>query len=226
MPKLLGQTLLELNNPAPEYKADEDYQSDSSNESDTLELSRSHYQKVGKSVLRPVPSHYPGKQVSRKELTAMQTISENSDESQNSSMGSSDEYSTHMESAVDSDEELHSNVSNQSEDDDVDDNTHISDQIASQLAKMEKDSEYMMKTITNSAKLDVEKGEHVRTQVSVWEALLDLRIRLQKSLDIGNCMPQPARFQDVSRGSEMEIESTKTTLMDIIHELVEKKIVC
>ncbi|KAJ3295226.1 hypothetical protein HK104_002887 [Borealophlyctis nickersoniae] len=62
--------------------------------------------------------------------------------------------------------------------------------LAKELAQLEVEEKKLIKSMSASAKADVEKGRHVRAQISIWDSLLDSRIRIQRAVNIANRFPQ------------------------------------
>ncbi|KAJ1962135.1 rRNA-processing protein bfr2, partial [Dispira parvispora] len=61
--------------------------------------------------------------------------------------------------------------------------------IKQQLEELEKEEKHILKQMSQSAKGDVLKGQHVLKQTKMWDALLDIRIRTQKVVTTANCFP-------------------------------------
>ncbi|KAI8928401.1 apoptosis-antagonizing transcription factor [Entophlyctis helioformis] len=96
-------------------------------------------------------------------------------------------------------------ASDNDDDDDSDDDGDGSEdadqdkqaRMMSELARLESDEKKMIHTLSQSAKADVEKGRHVRAQLALWESLLEIRIRIQKIVDLANRLPQPDVYASV-----------------------------
>ncbi|KAJ3179271.1 hypothetical protein HDU85_004963 [Gaertneriomyces sp. JEL0708] len=69
-------------------------------------------------------------------------------------------------------------------------NKHTDARLAKELEELEAEEKKLIKTMSASAKADVAKGMHVRAQISLWDILLDTRIRLQRSLTLANQFPK------------------------------------
>ncbi|KNE72442.1 hypothetical protein AMAG_16487 [Allomyces macrogynus ATCC 38327] len=67
----------------------------------------------------------------------------------------------------------------------------------------------------DAAGTDAEKGAHIKAQMELWDALLDLRIRLQKVIAIANRFPDPDEFSDFAAGNEDVLEAAQATLLDV-----------
>ncbi|TPX67238.1 hypothetical protein SpCBS45565_g03944 [Spizellomyces sp. 'palustris'] len=63
--------------------------------------------------------------------------------------------------------------------------------LAKELQQLEVEEKKLIKSMSVSAKADVEKGQHVRSQISLWDSLLDGRIRIQRAVAVANRFPKP-----------------------------------
>eukprot|EP00842_Homolaphlyctis_polyrhiza_P002719 jgi/Hompol1/3448/HPOL_006539-RA len=83
----------------------------------------------------------------------------------------------------------------------------------------------MLRTLSQSAQADVQKGQHVRNQLALSDGLLDIRIRIQKAIDLANRLPQPdtfAAFQaDLAESSQSALlENASQQLVALLGDLV------
>ncbi|KAJ3219794.1 hypothetical protein HDU67_009606 [Dinochytrium kinnereticum] len=62
--------------------------------------------------------------------------------------------------------------------------------IEAELQKLAEEEKKLVSTMSQSAKADLEKGYHVRSQMLVWDNLLDVRMHFQKALAIANTLPK------------------------------------
>lgn len=233
----LAQQLADLSNPAPEIDP-ESVHFDLNSISDD-ELARDHYSIPTTSALRSaVPLEldemYQGKKVSRKDLN--DSVSGSEEVSGDEVEGQEQEESDLEEDS----EDFHSNEEYEQEDFDSDSQHSQSDyeeesqnktittplDIASQIAHLEKDNKKMIKSLADTAQADVEKGLHVKNQVALWDGLLDLRIRMQKSVELANSMPQLELYQEIlDIECKDAVDATSTVLFGLLNQLVDARIV-
>ncbi|KAH6579586.1 hypothetical protein BASA50_004988 [Batrachochytrium salamandrivorans] len=179
------------------------------------DTARDHYVAVDRSVLRRNlmlkmdDTKYSGKRVSRKALLEDMDSEEDSSKENDSEMDDNNaleeiDASSSVDSAEDSEVDQHTSTdSDTSSDQDDDSDDVVEDQTSDNgddhadgedmmatLARLQKDEGKMIKAMTQAAQADVEKGRHVRAQLAMWDSLLDIRIRLQKAIDMSNCLPQ------------------------------------
>ncbi|KAJ2249179.1 rRNA-processing protein bfr2 [Coemansia sp. RSA 455] len=64
------------------------------------------------------------------------------------------------------------------------------DRIRDEIRRLEEGEKALLKTITQTARSDVEKGQHAVNQTRLWEGALDARIRVQKLVTAANELPQ------------------------------------
>ncbi|KAF9433880.1 hypothetical protein BGZ76_008862 [Entomortierella beljakovae] len=146
----------------------------------------------------------------------------------------SDEELDEIESEDDDDEEVDSD---DDEDDDEDDEggdeddgygdfsasgvTETSKEMQEELQKIQQEESELLKNMTKSATDDVEKGNHVKAQMTLWETLLDTRIRLQKPVALMNTFPQPAVYDEFLTNESAEpLEESKQQLRSFIDTLI------
>jgi protein AATF/BFR2 len=81
----------------------------------------------------------------------------------------------------------------------------------------------LIKNVQQAASQDAEKGRHTRNQLAVYDALLDLRIRSQRALNVSNGMPKcdifGIYFSPENTVAEGGRETVKSALANLIHQL-------
>ncbi|CAG8622304.1 11801_t:CDS:10, partial [Ambispora leptoticha] len=94
--------------------------------------------------------------------------------------------------------------------------------IQKELKKIENEERNLLEKISQSAKADVTKGQHVKTQIGLWDSLLDIRIRLQKSVTISNSLPQHNTYPSFIASPKVQsaIKETKSELSELIDSLI------
>ncbi|KAF9362861.1 hypothetical protein BGX34_005371 [Mortierella sp. NVP85] len=96
-----------------------------------------------------------------------------------------------------------------------------SEETQKKLQKIQQDEKELLQSMTKSASDDVEKGVHVKAQMSLWEILLDTRIRLQKPVSLVNTFPQPSSYDDfLTNDSAEPLEESKHNLRSLIDTLI------
>ncbi|KAJ1925135.1 rRNA-processing protein bfr2 [Coemansia sp. S17] len=186
--------------------------------SDDEELKRDHYIDMGKSTLRrnqgigQMGPKYVGSRVSRKDLydgledsdedLAEEMAPASSDDDMESDIGSDSEEAESNDdisapvpkrnTAVDMDDSDSDSDSEGSESEaEVEDVAAGSrDRIRDEIRRLEEGEKALLKTITQTARSDVEKGQHAVNQTRLWEGALDARIRVQKLVTAANELPQ------------------------------------
>ncbi|KAJ2083675.1 rRNA-processing protein bfr2 [Coemansia sp. RSA 988] len=78
----------------------------------------------------------------------------------------------------------------------VKDAADSSRRIREEMKKLEDGEKALLSSITQTARSDVEKGQHVLNQTRMWEGTLDARIRVQKLVTAANELPQLGMFED------------------------------
>ncbi|KAI8365289.1 apoptosis antagonizing transcription factor-domain-containing protein [Radiomyces spectabilis] len=214
------------------------FASDDEGEENDDSGARDHYVSVGKSALRNQQfllddPRYSGKRTSRKELYSsdeevMQDDWKNDNDDDDDELSDDDE----LELALNQDEasEVSEGDDMDDQNDDYDDDDVVEEQEASEdealkdeLRKIEQDERQMISQISKSAQSDVEKGKHVRQQLTLWENFLESRIRVQKMVDVANQLPQHdtwAAFVEKEDVDE-DLAATKEQLREVTDELME-----
>ncbi|KAJ2580547.1 rRNA-processing protein bfr2, partial [Coemansia sp. RSA 1836] len=74
------------------------------------------------------------------------------------------------------------------------------DRIRDEIKRLEEGEKALLKSITQTARSDVEKGQHAVNQTRLWEGALDARIRIQKLVTAANELPQCSLFSELVEG--------------------------
>ncbi|KAJ2797860.1 rRNA-processing protein bfr2 [Coemansia guatemalensis] len=107
--------------------------------------------------------------------------------------------------------------------------------IREEMKKLEEGEKALLSSITQTARSDVEKGQHVLNQTRMWEGTLDARIRVQKLVTAANELPQLGMFEDFveERFNAMDehsdgpsdstnpLESTRESVRLLLNSIVE-----
>ncbi|KAL1923896.1 uncharacterized protein VTP21DRAFT_6931 [Calcarisporiella thermophila] len=219
---------------------------------DAAELGRDHYIAVGKSKLRQGLEHilddpkYEGKRKSRREIfeDSWDYKEDDEDEDELNNAGgygiNTDEVSDE-ESLDEEEEEIESEDDNEGSDDEEDGSEEESDDeegdqsesdieddlegenAAAALHKAEEEERDLLRTISQNAENDVEKGNHVKQQIGMWDTLLDFRIRIQKSVQIANQLPQYdvyPEYRAMSEDVEAAIAEARAEVCSLLDSLL------
>ncbi|CAO3637836.1 unnamed protein product [Mucor hiemalis] len=251
----LADLIANLNSTAPKDYDPEDIleplndKDDSENENDLDESgARDHYVSVGKSKLRneqPLldDPRYAGKRTNRKDLysedefdeeeVSGSEVEEEEEEEEDEAEGNNDSF--------DDEEDLLANADSneeeeESDEDDVEesgaeeseneDEVEGDDEINTELRRIQEEEKQMISQLSKSAQSDVEKGQHVRQQLTMWDNCLENRIRMQKVVDNANKLPQNDDFIDFlakSEGVEKDLEAAKNDLREVIDDLMDMR---
>ncbi|KAI9011497.1 apoptosis-antagonizing transcription factor [Gaertneriomyces semiglobifer] len=113
--------------------------------------------------------------------------------------------------------------SGMSDSDDEATNKQTDARLAKELEELEAEEKKLIKTMSASAKADVAKGMHVRAQISLWDILLDTRIRLQRPLTLANRFPKHNTYSTfIASSTTSPIVSTASTeLTTLLTSLVD-----
>ncbi|KAJ2832149.1 rRNA-processing protein bfr2, partial [Coemansia furcata] len=71
------------------------------------------------------------------------------------------------------------------------------DRIRDEIKRLEEGEKALLKSITQTARSDIEKGQHAVNQTRLWEGALDARIRVQKLVTAANELPQYDLFSEL-----------------------------
>ncbi|OZJ01884.1 hypothetical protein BZG36_05017 [Bifiguratus adelaidae] len=220
-------------------------------------LARQHYVEVGKSSLRNAVGgflddpKYSGVRTGRKALYGEEDDEEADESDEEEGKGSDEREVDHddagsdvadMESASEEDAASDSEVDaadngassdeeNVSTSDDNEDEEritkHDNSQLSKELAKFEQEEQEMIKGLSVAAKEDVERGRGVQHQMSLFDGLLDARIRMQKVLALGNQLPQPDTYPLFIQEAETitddtlfpQLANAKTAVLDLMDSI-------
>lgn len=84
----------------------------------------------------------------------------------------------------------------------------------SQFAELEKAEREAVQQMAANPSNDTQKGEHVREQLSMWDALVEARIRMQPALQLANRLPQrgaAAAFDTFCAGEAAALKSARSS---------------
>ncbi|RKO92008.1 apoptosis-antagonizing transcription factor [Blyttiomyces helicus] len=212
MPPAKKKSLLEelagFDNPAPEdidpERAGDDGFGEQSDADSEDQGGREHYVDVGRSSIRGRlgveldDPKYAGRRVSRQKLfEAENGLSGNDSEEDMEGLEDAEDDDDDDE---DVDEESSEGEGDSDAGSDDDGESHYAPdkaqaRIAKELAELAEEEKKLIKSMSVSAKADVEKGRHVRDQMALWDGLLDGRIRMQRAVAIANRFPQPQTYR-------------------------------
>ncbi|KAJ3003086.1 hypothetical protein HKX48_001954, partial [Thoreauomyces humboldtii] len=151
-------------------------------------------------------------------------LNEDDDEVVGSSDGEGpDEEAGGDESGGDSEAEDEEEEEEDEEEDDEDAPPRSEARLAKELEQLEAEETKLVKTMSASAKSDVEKGHHVRAQITLWDGLLDSRIRIQRAVAVANRLPHPSlypAFVSSSPTAASAIADTSDSLVTLIDSLI------
>ncbi|KAI9341577.1 apoptosis antagonizing transcription factor-domain-containing protein [Pilaira anomala] len=201
---------------------------------------RDHYVAVGKSKLRneqPLldDPRYAGKRTSRKDIYSEDEEDEEIEEdiisgSENDDDSNDDDEDLLANANSDeeeiSDEEQFGEGSEEEESGDEEENKDAEgdDEIDAELRRIQEEEKQMISQLSKSAQSDVEKGQHVRQQLTLWDNCLENRIRMQKVVDDANKLPQKDGWMDFlakTEGVEKDLENAKNDLRQVIDDLID-----
>ncbi|CEP09490.1 hypothetical protein [Parasitella parasitica] len=98
------------------------------------------------------------------------------------------------------------------------------DEINAELRRIQEEEKQMISQLSKSAQADVEKGKHVRQQLTLWDNCLENRIRMQKVVDETNKLPQLDNFYSFQAESgsavDKDVENAKKDLREVIDDLM------
>ncbi|CAB4495722.1 uncharacterized protein OCT59_009562 [Rhizophagus irregularis] len=222
-------------------------QSDEENEEVERDVGREHYVAVGKSSLRRNlfildDPKYVGKRSSRKDIFENYSNDEDDEDAEQSSEveDESDKIDNKIGDKHNNGIELHENEnignndkispsdegSEESEDQESNfenkDGDENSLSVQEELRKIEEEERNLLHKMKQNAQEDVTKGQHVKTQLGLWDTFLDTRIRLQKAVSIANSFPQSDVYSEfLTPESELAIQETRTELRELVDSLID-----
>ncbi|KOC63534.1 Protein AATF [Habropoda laboriosa] len=86
-----------------------------------------------------------------------------------------------------------------------------------------KQGKYFQTMSQTNAKDEIEKGNSVRSQLKLWESLLEIRIKLQKCLTTSNQMPQYDIYKDLKMDPQYmkAVDETKNKLKLLLNNILQ-----
>jgi len=176
--------------------------------------------------LSGVHEKYKGVVVSRAQLER-EMNGESSSEEETSEEGLSEDEGSQGEDKESQEEDEESQKGSQeeaedsqtAEESDADDSENEEDSITEDDENSD-DEKFNLVSAEDTSNL-VEKGKHVKNQLKIWERLLEMRIKTQKLVQIGNSFPSGDTYSDLTKNSEFKsaTANTATTLIDLIKNL-------
>ena len=195
-----------------------------------------HYVDVGKSRLRddsmPTASVYTGKRISRSQLYADSDYesSENEFVQQKGDLhvGGNEaeaDFRPFHNAEISSDDEWNG-LGDKAQQSDQYSNDSSTSFIEDQPSDVES---VKQEIVENPTANDLEKSQHVRNQLAMWERWLDFRIRVQKLVDNCNLLPSGDQYTKESESLDSdqlkEIENISITLCTLFDQLVNSRMV-
>ncbi|KAJ2647905.1 rRNA-processing protein bfr2 [Coemansia sp. RSA 1250] len=209
------------------------YSQSESEESEDEGLKRGHYVDVGKSTLRrqlgigELGPKYTGSRVSRKDLyddqdSDQSDVSDDDNDDNDVEMAAS---SASSEAAETAGEEETSNSESEDESDENDSDSggaanEMRERIRAEMKKLEEGEKALLSSITQTAKSDVEKGQHVLNQTRMWEGSLDARIRMQKLVTSANELPQFDTFANMVE-DETQLAKAQASVKLLLRSIID-----
>uniref|UniRef100_T1IH21 Protein AATF n=1 Tax=Strigamia maritima TaxID=126957 RepID=T1IH21_STRMM len=223
----LADQIAELIKPAPPQEAPEDDFESAARVVDKFEDDEVDTNFIGKSQLRirnadllDYDERYAGRRVSVKQFRGVESEeeSENSEESDEneSEIDENDEKSDENDEKRDEDDEESDENDEKSDEDDEESDENDETEDEKDEIDEDNDDKDEMEVTENFSKLDftseIDKGAATRSQLLLWDSLLECRIKLQKVLQLSNQLPQfdvwPQFMRDAET-SKMQKESAK-----------------
>ncbi|KAI8990102.1 apoptosis antagonizing transcription factor-domain-containing protein [Pilobolus umbonatus] len=217
-----------------------DNNNDSEEEEEDNSAARDHYASVGKSKLRhdqPLldDPKYSGKRTSRKELYSESESEEewkgiSPTESQNEESDDFDDEEDLVKKSVNyvSDENVSSSEEEEEEDSEKEEKADEEedsekDEVDVELRKIQAEEKQMISQLSKSAQTDIEKGQQVRQQLTLWDNCLENRIRMQKVVDNANKLPQKEQWGTFLSKAEAtnDLDTCKDELREVIDDLMD-----
>ncbi|KAI0272673.1 apoptosis-antagonizing transcription factor [Gloeopeniophorella convolvens] len=204
----LAQQIAELDEPTPVDVDPEDDRRGSPAPYEGAVEAREHYLEVGPSSLRRQQDSisdpkYIGVKTSRKQLAEENALGTEDDEEFS---GHSDPESRNSASEASSDEDDDDEISSPSEAEDDNEGEEVPPPRTATAAR--EDNEGLENDLSNVIRKrrdeDRTKGKAVSKQLSLWDSLLDARIRLQKSVTASNRLPPISEFTSHKRCLEAQ----------------------
>ncbi|KAJ3254420.1 hypothetical protein HK103_007214 [Boothiomyces macroporosus] len=219
----------DLTSTAPDW----DPETDGEEESDVDEQQvREHYVQVAKSKLRdalevPLDEKYKGKKVTRKDLEKQVELEGHEADSDQEIKFDSEEEFDFDGSQEETEGEDDSEGSHEGSEDDDDTIGKDNDELAmmSRLEQQEEDEKAMLKKMSENQKMEIEKGQHVKSQLTLWDGILDLRVRIQKGVEAANILPQHSVYYDHlnEEGVDEKVQEATGALQSLLNNLVDMR---
>lgn len=199
------------------------------------EATISDFRKRNINLLSEISKKYEGQVVSRKDLEGTSSESSNATDFDDISQGNrtsnqadSDGSGSDLKNDSDEEEKSDSDVDNNTssdsdggsgnnEEDDDDDDDEEGYDISQMEEPMKETFEHMTKQNVSE---DVKKGNAVRSQLLLWESLLEMRIHLQRCINTSNQMPMPDTYNIMKSTDNNEFnvgnQSVKTNVANVL----------
>ncbi|KAK7445400.1 rRNA-processing protein bfr2 [Stygiomarasmius scandens] len=186
----LAQQIAQLETPAPTEVDTEGFFADAPGDKTDF-IGREHYVEVGSSKLRKLQDSisdpkYDGIKISRKQLMEDDEVDSESEEEENEGQFGSEEEQQDAGVESDRDADIPSGDS-ESEDEAEEQSEKGLEENGKQSSS--KETDVMAFALLRKQDEDRRKGIAVSKQISIWDSLLDARIRLQKSISSANALP-------------------------------------
>ncbi|CAO3652940.1 unnamed protein product [Cunninghamella blakesleeana] len=208
---------------------------------------RGHYVKVGKSSLRNNQPflmddpRYAGQRKSRKDIYSDEEDNDNDNDDDENEDESDDENDDNISwegfdqqetldinDNDDDDDESSDNEEDEEdeEDEDEDDeseNDEDDNELKNQLLQLQKDEKDMLSQLVKNTSGDIEKGKHVKQQLTLFDNCLESRIRVQKAVELSNQLPQLQQWDDIVENDDQvreDVLKVRNELRDVIDELM------
>ncbi|CAO3592518.1 unnamed protein product [Absidia cylindrospora] len=214
---------------------------------------RDHYVNMGKSSLRNQQAflmddpRYSGQRKSRKDIYSDQedddvsNDEDNEDEDEDEAHSDDDEgswagFGDQQEDldigdddidTQDNDDDMDQNDDGESvsnEDDDDDEEQEGDNELNEQLRQLQSDEKDMLSQLAQNTTGEIEKGQHVRQQLTLWDNCLETRIRIQKAVELGNQLPQVDQLVNIVDSNDeirKDMDKVKGELRDVIDDIVD-----
>ncbi|KAL0117530.1 hypothetical protein PUN28_010386 [Cardiocondyla obscurior] len=193
------------------------------------EFQTSTIRKQNVDTLDKIDKRYAGKKIARKDVYTNDDDIINKDVDSESSEGNVEDEE--LEDSFEGDSELDSTSDNAkeesihtSESDDFEEEDDYNVNVDSDPDLKQKGS--TVKTIPETNfKTEIEKGNCIRNQLNLWESFLEMRIKLQKCVVIGNQMPQYNTHKEFRSHTDFvnKVNETKTKLTLIMDNMLQLK---
>ncbi|ORY98749.1 apoptosis antagonizing transcription factor-domain-containing protein [Syncephalastrum racemosum] len=192
---------------------------------------------------------YEGKKASRQDLYSSDEDDNDNDNDDDIAVPSDSDDNDNDKDDDDDDDEIpyddeqqddsHAQVSgsesdeqdNQSSDEDIEEESEdegkekeeVDEHVQDELRRIQEEEKSMMAKMSQSAQADVEKGQHVREQLSLWEKFLESRIRIQKAMEIANQLPQHTVWTQYADDKQIDkdLRSARRELQETMDELID-----